>query len=250
MPKHRLDQILIDRGLAPTLVRARALIMAGRVYGQARVYDKPGMQIDADVALTLTPDKEFVSRGALKLRAALDAWPVKVHGRVCADLGASTGGFTDLLLQRGAARIYAVDVGKGQLHDRLSRDDRVVILDGTNARALPVLDPPPELVTVDLAFISVTTVLAAIETAAWPGADVVVLVKPQFEVERAAVDYCGIVRDPSCRAAAVAAVVGTARDHTWRIGGILASPIRGANGNQECLLWMRTPRAKRNAHDR
>ncbi|MCY3886159.1 MAG: TlyA family RNA methyltransferase [Chloroflexi bacterium] len=250
MPKRRLDQILIDRGLAPTLTRARALIMAGRVYGRARVYDKPGMQLDADVALTLTPDKEFVSRGGLKLRAALEAWPVGVSGRVCADLGASTGGFTDLLLQHGAARVYAVDVGKGQLHDRLSRDARVVIMDGTNARALPVLNPPPDLVTVDLAFISVTAVLPAIEVVAQPGADVVVLVKPQFEVERSAVDYCGVVRDPGCRAAAIAVVAGAARDRAWRIGGILASPIRGANGNRECLLWMRTPRAKGNAYDR
>ncbi len=249
MPKCRLDQIIIDRGFAPTLARARALIMAGRVYGRARVYDKPGMQFDSDVELTLTPDKEFVSRGGLKLRAALDAWPVVVSGRVCADLGASTGGFTDLLLQRGAARVYAVDVGKGQLHDRLSRDDRVVILDGTNARALPVLDPPPKLVTVDLAFISATAVLSAIETVAQHSADVVVLVKPQFEVERAAVDYCGVVRDPRYRASAIAAVAEAARDRAWRVGGILASPIRGANGNQECLLWLRTPRAKGDAYD-
>ena len=217
--------------------------MAGRVHGPARVYDKPGMPLRTDVALTIAPDKEFVSRGGLKLRPALDAWPLAVEGRVAADLGASTGGFTDLLLQRGAARVYAVDVGRGQLHHRLARNPKVIVLDGTNARALPRLDPPPDLVTVDLAFISATTVLPAIEAAAQPSADVIVLVKPQFEAARDAVDHRGVVPDPQRRAAAVAAVASAARARGWRVGGVLRSPIHGADGNQECLLWLRAPAA-------
>lgn len=241
MPKRRLDQLLIERGLAPTSEHARALIMAGRVHGLGRIYDKPGMALTTDIELSLTPDKEFVSRGGQKLRAALDTWPIAVAGRVCADLGASTGGFTDLLLQRGAERVYAFDVGHGQLHDRLTRDQRVVVFDGTNARDLPAMNPPPAVVTVDLAFISATAVMSAITRVARPATDVVVLVKPQFEAEREAVDHRGVVPDPARRAASVAAVVAAARSRAWRAGGVLRSPISGAGGNQEYLLWLRTP---------
>ena len=223
--------------------------MAGRVHGPDRTYDKPGRLLDAAIPLRVRPGREYASRGGHKLAAALDAWPLVVRNAVCLDIGASTGGFTDCLLRRGAASVVAVDVGYGQLHPTLRADARVRVLERTNARRLPALDPSPCLVTVDVSFISVRAVLPAVATAARPRADVVVLVKPQFEAGRDAVGKGGVVRDPADRAAAVRGVAVWALGHGWRTGGVLASPIRGPAGNREFLLWLRTPPSNAHSED-
>ena len=215
--------------------------MAGRVHGPDRTYDKPGRLLDAAIPLRVRPGRAYVSRGGHKLAAALDAWPVPVRNAVCLDVGASTGGFTDCLLRRGAARVVAVDVGYGQLHPTLRADARVQVLERINARRLPALDPPPDLATVDVSFISARAVLPAVALAARPGADVVVLVKPQFEAGRDAVGKGGVVRAPADRAAAVRQIAVWALERGWRAGGVRVSPILGPAGNREFLLWLRTP---------
>ncbi len=220
--------------------------MAGRVRGPGRRYEKPGLTISADSPLEVAADRAFVSRGGQKLAAALDAWDLDVADRVCLDVGASTGGFTDCLLQRGALRVYAVDVGYGQLADPLRHDPRVVEMERTDVRRLkidsPALEPPPVFSTVDVSFISLREVLPAI-AAVLPGrANVVALVKPQFEAAKEAVGHDGVVRSPQVRAGAIQAVVSWALQSGWRVGGVLRSPLTGPKGNEEFLLWLRTPR--------
>ncbi len=248
VPKRRLDQILVDRGVAPTRERARALVMAGRVRGPDRLYTKPGLTLPEDTPLEVAPAEEYVSRGGHKLQAALDDWPVPVAGAAALDIGASTGGFTDCLLQHGAAQVVAVDVGYGQLAEALRRDPRVTVLERTHARDLPPLDPPPTLTVMDVSFISARALLPAIARVAAPGSDVLVLVKPQFEAGREAVGKGGVVRDPAGRAAAVQAVAGWALARGWRVGGVLRSPLPGPAGNVEFLLWLRTPRTAAEPH--
>lgn len=245
MIKQRLDQLLVDRGLAPSPERARALIMAGRVRGRDRVYTKPGRTVASDLPLDVVPDREFVSRGGKKLLAALQAWPVPVTDRVCLDVGAATGGFTDCLLRHGARRVFAVDVGYGQLHLSIRNDPRVVVMERTNARALPPLDPAPSLVTIDASFISLRTLLPSIADVCEPRADLMALVKPQFEAPRDAVGKGGVVRHADQRASSVAAVALWAARRGWRIGGVLRSPLTGPAGNHEYFLWLRTPASKR-----
>ena len=241
--RDRLDALLVARGLAHDVTRARALIMAGRVHGPDRRYDSPGLRLDSDVDLAVKADREYVSRGGHKLAAALDAWPIPTTGRVALDVGASAGGFSDCLLQRGVAHVHAIDVGYGQLADELRGDPRVHSLERTDARDLPLIEltPPPELATVDLAFISLSAVLPSVARALPPGADVVVLVKPQFEASRDAVEADGVVRSPIVRARAVANIVVFARSEGWRVGGVLRSPLLGPKGNAEFLIWLRTP---------
>ena len=191
MAKKRLDVVLVERGLAESREQAKALVMAGLVPG----YDKPGQQVGDDATLTVERPPRFVSRGGEKLAHALDALGVDPSGKGCLDLGASTGGFTDCLLQRGAARVIALDVGYGQLHPRLRDDDRVTVLERVNARHLDALPFPPELITCDVSFISATRVLPPAIVLAAPGWEALVLVKPQFEAGRADVPK-GVVRDP------------------------------------------------------
>ena len=191
MAKKRLDVVLVERGLAESRAQAQALVLAGLVPG----FDKPGQQVGDDVALEVERPPRFVSRGGEKLAHALDALGVDPRGRDCVDLGASTGGFTDCLLQRGAARVVALDVGYGQLHPRLRADPRVVVLERVNARHLDALPFAPELVTCDVSFISATRVLPPTLALAAPGWDALVLVKPQFEAGRADAPK-GVVRDP------------------------------------------------------
>ena len=245
MANSRLDQMLVTRGLAPDLARARALILAGRVHGPAQRYAAPGLSLPLATKIQVKPDREFVSRGGLKLAAGLDAWEIDVQGLTCIDLGASTGGFTDCLLQRGAARVYAVDVGYGQLADPLRRDERVVAMERTDARALPnlnpPLDPPPTLAVFDLAFISLREALGPLAAVLPPRAHVVALVKPQFEAPRESVPQDGVVRSPQTRSAAVRSVALWALERGWRLGGIRRSPLRGPKGNEEFLVWLRTP---------
>ena len=215
--------------------------MAGHVSGDGRRYTKPGVRLPIDTALRVRPVAAYVSRGGEKLNDALRGWPIPVQDRVCRDIGASTGGFTDCLLQRGALSVYAVDVGYGQLAASLRNDQRVVVLERTHVRDLPALDPIPTVITLDVSFISATTALAAAAGRAAPGSDVLVLVKPQFEAGREAVDERGVVRDPVDRARAIAGVLAWVRDRGWRAGGVRISPLRGPAGNREFFCWLRTP---------
>ncbi len=246
-PRVRLDRLLVDRGLAESRTRAEALILAGRVRLEGVERPKPGMTVAPDAPLVVTePLFPWVSRGGVKLAAVLDASGIDPGGRVCLDLGASTGGFTDVLLSRSAARVFAVDVGYGQLHARLRGDPRVVLREKVNARLLSRADVPEEvsLVVADLSFISLTLVLPAVVPLAAPGADFVLLVKPQFESERGEVGRGGIVRDEAVRTRAVRRVVTAASSLGLRPGGVIESPITGADGNVEFLAWFRVEPAK------
>ena len=244
MPRRRLDLLLVARGLAPTREKAQGLILAGLVEVNGRRSDKAGAPVaeDADVRVA-APLHPYVSRGGVKLAAALDAFSIDPRGLVCADIGASTGGFTDCLLQRGARRVYAVDVGYGQLDAGLRGDPRVVVLEKVNARELSAahLPEPVALAAVDLSFISVRKVLPALLPRLAEGADVVVLVKPQFEAGRSDVGKGGIVRDAAVRERVVREIGEFAASIGLAPAGVVASPIRGAKGNQEYLAGFRAP---------
>ena len=235
----RLDELLCERGLAPTRSRAQALILAGRVYAGERRLDKPGQQVAADLPVLVRASEEHVSRGAHKLIAGLDAFAIDPAGLVCLDVGASTGGFTDVLLRRGAARVYAVDVGYGQLDARLRSDGRVIVLERTNARHLTaaLVPEPVSLVVCDASFIALRTVLPAALDLTAAGAALVALIKPQFEVGKGRVGKGGVVRDPALHdevCAAVAAWLGGLPG--WTVLGIVPSPLLGPAGNREFLI--------------
>jgi 23S rRNA (cytidine1920-2'-O)/16S rRNA (cytidine1409-2'-O)-methyltransferase len=246
MKKQRIDLLLVERGLAESRTRAQALVMAGAVVvGEARV-DKPGALVDTGSPIRLKEDaapQRYASRGALKLERALEVFPVDPAGKTCADLGASTGGFTDLLLQRGAAKVYAVDVGYGQLHAKLRGDPRVVVRERENARLLDAerLGERVDLVTADLSFISLRLVLPAIRAILKPGGAAVLLVKPQFEVGKGQVGKGGVVRDDAKRRAALDGVAAAARELGFAVMGETESPIEGPAGNREWLLALRLP---------
>jgi 23S rRNA (cytidine1920-2'-O)/16S rRNA (cytidine1409-2'-O)-methyltransferase len=237
--KIRLDQLLVERGHALNRTRAQALILAGRVFrGQERL-DKPGLQVAQDLEVTLRAVEEHVSRGAHKLIAGLDAFAIDPVGLVCLDVGASTGGFTDVLLRRGARRVYAVDVGYGQLDARLRADPRVVVLERTNARRLTaaLVPEPVELLVCDASFISLRTVLPAPLALADAGARLVALIKPQFEVGKGRVGKGGVVRDPALHEEVCAGIAAwLAEQPGWRVLGILPSPLLGPAGNREFLI--------------
>lgn len=249
-PKVRLDLLLVERGLAPTRERARALILAGRVLVDGRTGAKAGEQVRRGAALeVLKTTPEYVSRGGEKLAAALDAFGRSPAGRVCLDVGASTGGFTDCLLQRGARAVYAVDVGYGQLALKLRQDPRVIVLERTNARHLTweqlasaaraAGTPPdrPDFVTVDVSFIGLAKVLPALAAVAARPADGVFLVKPQFEAGPDQVGRGGVVRDPAVHAAVLEATAAAAAEAGWRRRGVIPSPLLGPRGNREFLMW-------------
>ena len=249
--RQRADLLLVERGLATSRTQAQALVMAGAVVagdtasGETRV-EKPGQLLDPEVPLRVkdgAAPQKYVSRGALKLEKALEVLPVDPSGLVCADLGASTGGFTDLLLQRGAARVHAVDVGYGQLHPRLRGDPRVVVHERVNARLLAAgaLGEDVDLVVGDLSFISLRLVLPAVKALLRPGGRAVVLVKPQFEVGKGEVGKGGVVRDDAKRVAALEGVEVAARELGFEVLGHAESPIAGPAGNREWLLGLRLP---------
>lgn len=243
-PRIRLDVLLVERELAPTRERAQALIAAGMIEVAGARASSSAQRLAADAPVrVLGRDHPWVGRGGLKLDAALTHFGVDCSGRVALDAGASTGGFTDVLLSRGAALVFAVDVGRGQLDSRLAGDLRVRVLDRTNIRRLPELPgPPPSLVTLDLAFISLRLVLPNVAALA-PGAEVVALVKPQFELGRGAVGAGGIVRDPmACRRAAEE-LLAWAVDHLGAraLGTPVPASVRGTKGNQEWLVHLRLP---------
>ena len=239
--KTRIDKLLVDRGLVPSRERAQAMIMAGKVLANEQKIDKPGTPVQTDVTIRLLGDDlRYVSRGGLKLEHAFQHWNIDVRGRVCMDVGASTGGFTDCLLQHGAARVIAVDTGYGQIDLRLRNDPRVRLLENTNARYLRPEDvaEPVELVVVDVSFISATLVLpAVIEAAGERLSALIVLVKPQFEAGKDAVGKGGIVRDAAAQQAAVDKVTAALHAIEWPNTDVIDSPILGAEGNREFLLY-------------
>ena len=240
----RLDTLLVDRGLAASRERARALILAGsvRVNGQPAVKAGTAVPVDAEVSVA-TPDHPYVSRGGLKLAHALDTFAIPVADRIALDIGASTGGFTDVLLQRGAARVVALDVGHGQLDWKIRNDPRVEVIERKNARSLTIADLPPgltpfQIVTIDVSFISLRLILPTVPPLVEVGADIIALVKPQFEAGRAEVGKGGIVRDPSVHARVVEEVVAAADALGLRRAGTTESPIAGMEGNREYLIHL------------
>jgi 23S rRNA (cytidine1920-2'-O)/16S rRNA (cytidine1409-2'-O)-methyltransferase len=237
----RLDLTLVERGLFPTRSRAQAAIMAGRVRVGGAVVDKPGAQVAGDAPVDVEQAPEYVSRGGIKLANALDALDVDVRGALALDLGASTGGFTDCLLRRGAERVIALDVGYGQLDWRIRQDPRVHVMERTNARHLTpdMLPFAPDLVTCDLSFISIGTVWGAVVPCCAPGWHAMVMVKPQFEVGRERVGSGGVVRDPRAREDAVQGVIDVIRGLGGRIEGVADSGLPGPKGNMETFIHAR-----------
>lgn len=233
--KKRADLLLVERGLAESRSQAQALILAGRVPG----VDKPGRELDEEAQLDVEQPPRFVSRGGEKLDNGLDALGIDPRGRDCLDVGASTGGFTDVLLQRGAARVIALDVGYGQLHEKLRADPRVTVLERTNARELTELPFPPELIVCDVSFISVRAALPPVLRLAKPGWEAVVLVKPQFEAGRADVQKGGVVRDPAVHRRVLREVAAAAPAWGGEPAGVVDSGLKGPKGNREFFLHLR-----------
>jgi 23S rRNA (cytidine1920-2'-O)/16S rRNA (cytidine1409-2'-O)-methyltransferase len=243
--KVRIDKLLVQRKLTPSRERAQALVLAGRVLVNGQKVEKAGAEVDSEAEIRLLgPDLKYVSRGGLKLEGALHHWKVDVAGKICLDVGASTGGFTDCLLQHGAARVISLDTGYGQINFRLRQDARVRLLEKTNARYLKPEDigDAVDLVVMDVSFISATLVLPAVVAAAFPAArrvnkKLIVLVKPQFEVGRERVGKGGIVRDPEAQKQAVEKVRVQLLELGCRETEVTESPILGAQGNREFLLY-------------
>lgn len=245
--KMRVDLLLVERGLVPSRERARAMILAGRVLVREQKVDKPGTTVPGDAPVRLLgEDPPYVSRGGLKLKGALEHWPIMVMGRGCVDVGASTGGFTDCLLQHGAAHVTAVDTGFGQIAMKLRNDPRVRLLERTNARFLAAGaleegrgEPPLTLLVMDVSFISATLLLGPVLAAAPRLTEAVILVKPQFEAGRGHVGKGGIVRDPEAHQLAVDKVADCVRGLGWGVVETIDSPITGTEGNKEFLLYAR-----------
>jgi 23S rRNA (cytidine1920-2'-O)/16S rRNA (cytidine1409-2'-O)-methyltransferase len=248
MPKIRLDVLLVERGLAESRAKAQAMIMAGQVRIAGQVTLRPATAISADSVLTIDSGPRFVSRGGEKLEAALDAFQMDVTGLVCADVGASTGGFTDCLLQRGAAKVYAIDVGKGILHWRVRNDPRVVVMEGTNARFVESLPEQVSLVTVDASFISLKILLPVVKGWILPSPPaplprgkrgIVALIKPQFEAGKKDVSRGdGVIRDPEIHKQVLLDVLGFAQQEGFHVRGLIKSPLLGPKGNAEFLAWL------------
>jgi 23S rRNA (cytidine1920-2'-O)/16S rRNA (cytidine1409-2'-O)-methyltransferase len=243
--KQRLDQMLVERGLAESRAKAQALVLTGQVFSGERRLDKPGQGVAADLALEIRGSSSpYVSRGGLKLAHGLDHVGIDLKGMAAVDVGASTGGFTDVLLQRGAARVYAVDVGHGQLDWRLRNDPKVVVLERTNARYLnrDLIPEPIDLVVCDASFISLKLVLPAALQLTHAGAWLVALIKPQFEVGKGRVGKGGVVRDPALHAEVCAKIARwLAEEQGWHVLGVTESPITGPKGNREFLIAARRP---------
>jgi 23S rRNA (cytidine1920-2'-O)/16S rRNA (cytidine1409-2'-O)-methyltransferase len=247
MPKVRLDVLLVERGLAESRTKAQAMIMAGQVRVAGQVALKPAAAVQTDSTLTVDSGPRFVSRGGEKLEAALDAFGVQLSGWVCADVGASTGGFTDCLLQRGAAKVYAIDVGKGILHWKLRNDPRVIVMEETNARFVESLPESVSLVTVDASFISLKILLPVIK--GWSfvegegteeNGEIIALIKPQFEAGRKDVARGdGVIRDPEIHKQVLMDILGFAQNEGFTIRGLMRSPLLGPKGNAEFLVWLR-----------
>ena len=253
MTKVRLDVLLVERGLAESRAKAQALIMAGQVRVAGQTALKPATAVPADSALTVDTGPRFVSRGGEKLAGALEAYTIDVNGLVCADVGASTGGFTDCLLQHGAAKVYAIDVGKGILHWKLRNDPRVVVMEETNARYVESLPEPVSLVTVDASFISLKILLPVVKKWISPSppsplplgegcrgeGGIIALIKPQFEAGKKDVSRGdGVIRDPEIHRQVLTDVLTFAQKEGFGIRGLIKSPLLGPKGNAEFLVWL------------
>ncbi len=254
MPKVRLDVLLVERGLAESRAKAQALIMAGQVRIDGQTALKPAAAVSTDSVLTVDMGPRFVSRGGEKLNAALEAFSIDVTGWTCADVGSSTGGFTDCLLQRGAAKVYAIDVGKGILHWKLRNDPRVVVMEETNARFVESLPEPINLATIDASFISLKILLPVVKK--WLGPDapilpslqgkgrevgtgILALIKPQFEAGKKDVSRGdGVIRDPEIHRQVLMDVLNYAKEEGFAIQGLIKSPLLGPKGNAEFLVWL------------
>ena len=252
MPKVRLDVLVVERGLAESRAKAQAMIMAGQVRVADQVTLKPATAVSPDSVLTVDSGPRFVSRGGEKLDAALEAFKIDASGLICADVGASTGGFTDCLLQRGAAKVYAIDVGKGILHWKLRNDPRVVVMEETNARYVESLPEPVSLATVDASFISLKILLPVVKKWLFPLASfseegkrkeerssVIALIKPQFEAGKKDVARGdGVIRDPEIHKQVLLDVLGFAQKEEFQVRGLIKSPLLGPKGNAEFLVWL------------
>jgi 23S rRNA (cytidine1920-2'-O)/16S rRNA (cytidine1409-2'-O)-methyltransferase len=238
-PRIRLDQLLIDQGVARGRGEACRIIADKRVSVDGAIATKPGAAVARTVAIAVEPPEiRFASRGGLKLAAALEVFPLPVSGAIALDAGASTGGFTDVLLRHGARRVYAVDVGYGQIAWSLRTNPRVVVMDRTNIRYLDELPEPPSIATIDVSFISLDLVLPPVQTLLQGSGQAICLVKPQFEVGRRLVGKGGVVRSAEAQAGALQRVLSNAIVDGWRVGGIIPSPITGPAGNREFLTWL------------
>jgi 23S rRNA (cytidine1920-2'-O)/16S rRNA (cytidine1409-2'-O)-methyltransferase len=255
MPKTRLDLLIVERGLAESRAKAQALVMAGQVRVNGELEIKPSAQVMPEARLDLDAGPRFVSRGGDKLEAALVEFPIHVQGRVCADVGASTGGFTDCLLQHGAAKVYAIDVGKGILHWKLRTDPRVVVMEQTNARYVESLPEAVDLVTIDASFISLKLILpvvkgwflhsSAASPSGIPGAgiggecEIIALIKPQFEAGRKETARSkGVIRDPAVHQSVLDDILAFANAQGFTVRGQMKSPVLGPKGNIEFLAWL------------
>ena len=238
MPKLRADILLVERGLAESRSQAQRLVMAGQVRANGQLVDKPSSLLQNEAALEIVRRPRYVSRGGQKLEAALQRFEIQLEGRVCADVGASTGGFTDCLLQHGAARVYAIDVGKGQLHWKLRQDPHVVVMEKSNARQIQKLPEQVDLVTIDASFISLKTLLSAIQNWLGKHGEVVALIKPQFEAGRKETARGkGVIRDKEIHYRVLTEVLSFFKEKGFALLGLMRSPILGPKGNVEFLLW-------------
>lgn len=242
MTKLRIDVLLVERGLAESRSLAQRLVMAGQVRADGQVVLKPATKIGPEALLEVDHGPPFVSRGGEKLEAALATFYINVKEQVCADVGASTGGFTDCLLQNGAARVYAIDVGQGILHWKLRQDPRVVVMENTNARYVGTLPEPIRLVTIDASFISLKILLPVVKGWFCEGGEVIALIKPQFEAGRTVVARGeGVIRDPAVHRQVLNEVLNFARQENFSVRGLIRSPLLGPKGNTEFLAWLAYP---------
>ena len=239
MSKRRIDSLLVERGLAESRAKAQALIMAGEVMVDGKAAIKSGTLVVEEAAITVVEPPPFVSRGGFKLDYALDQFKLDVSSKVAADVGASTGGFTDCLLKRGASRVYAIDVGHGQLDYHLRQDSRVVVIEGVNARYPINLPEKMDLVTMDVSFISVEKVITSATQLLKDSGYLLVLIKPQFEARRMEVGRGGVVKQPVVHARVLGRFIAWMVNHSFRLGGLVASPIVGASGNKEFFALLK-----------
>jgi 23S rRNA (cytidine1920-2'-O)/16S rRNA (cytidine1409-2'-O)-methyltransferase len=242
MAKSRIDQLLVARGFCASREKAQRAIMAGRVIVAGQKAEKPGLQVPEDAIIELRAGDKYVGRGGLKLEAALERFALSVEGKVCLDIGASTGGFTDCLLQRGAVRVHAIDVGHGQLDWKLRKDARVVTREGVNARYLTARDigEPIQVCVIDVSFISLTLILKPAFALLPAAAEMIVLIKPQFELSPAKVDRGGVVKNPAFRAEAVKKIQSFVEENGKSWLGVMESPLLGREGNIEFLAHLKT----------
>ncbi len=239
MTKRRIDSLLVERGLAESRTKAQALIMAGEVMVEEKPVTKPGTLVKEEATIAILEPPPFVSRGGVKLDYALDQFQLDVSGKVVADIGASTGGFTDCLLQRGASRVYAIDVGYGQLDYHLRQDSRVVVMERVNARYPIPLPEKVELATMDLSFISVEKVIPSVAKLLKTSGYLLVLIKPQFEARRGEVGKGGVIKQPIVHARVLGRFIAWITEHGYKLEGLVASPILGASGNREFFVLLR-----------